>query len=71
MESDRNMEGFSNDQLVIQAKKGDKGDIEAFEELDPCYKERICQLIFRLTRNHLDVDDLKNYFSILLTSRIN
>jgi len=68
MKSDRNMEGFSNDQLVIQANRG---DIEAFAELAPCYKERIYQLIFRLTRNHLDVDDSKNYFSILLTSRIN
>lgn len=53
------MEGFSDDQLVIQAKKG---DIEAFVELALCYKERTCQLNFRLTRNHLDVDDLKKYF---------
>lgn len=56
------MEGFSDDQLVIQAKKGDKGDIKAFAELALCCKERTCQLNFRLTRNHLDVDDLKKYF---------
>lgn len=49
------MESRADDELVIQAQKG---DAESFMALVRRYQQRIYQTIYALTKNHQDADDL-------------
>lgn len=49
------MEGQPDDELVIQAQKG---DAESFMLLARRYQQRIYQTIYAMTKNHQDADDL-------------
>lgn len=49
------MESQADDELVIQAQKG---DAEAFMALTRRYQERVYQTVYAMTKNHQDTDDL-------------
>lgn len=49
------MEGFADEELVVQAKAG---DLDAFTELARRYQQKIYYTVYGLTRNHLDADDI-------------
>ncbi len=49
------MEGWSDDRLVREAQHG---DLEAFAELCRGLQKKIYSIIFAMTRNHQDADDL-------------
>ena len=49
------MEATSEDQLVAIARKG---DVDAFTELAKRYQQRVFQIVFWMTKNQQDADDL-------------
>ena len=49
------MENLSEDELIQKAKEG---EVEAFGELVKRYQKRIYHLIYQMTFNHEDANDL-------------